>query len=233
MTKDEKWVPLPRFDNLIEVSDMGRVRSMERTVKGRGIGLRTIPTRLVKFRGHPWGYYWCEFMLNGVKYWDFVHRLVLEGFKGPCPEGYYVLHFDNNPKNNIPSNLRYGTPSENSQDKWMHGTQSHGDGIWWRKVNSPDVMAIRDARQGGVKIKTLCEQYGLSEAQVSRIGTGSRWTTCDGPVGSKNKKTKFLSDDEKAVVLIDRRSGLSITKLAEKYEVSRNQIHCFIRRHGL
>lgn len=172
-------------------------------------------------------------MLRGEKFWDFVHRLVIEGFVGPCPPGHYVLHFDNNPKNNAPKNLRYGTPSENSQDKWMHGTQPHGDGIWWRKVNSPDVMAIRDARKSGVKIKVLCGQHGISEAQVSRIATGSRWATCDGPKGSKSRKTKFLSDEEKVLVLEDRRAGLSITQLSEKYEVSRNQIHCYVRKFGL
>lgn len=206
---------------------------MGRMANCRGGGKMKIPTRFVKFRTHPWGYYWCEFMLEGVKHHDFVHRLVLEGFVGPCPDGYYVLHFDNNPKNNIPSNLRYGTPSENSQDKWMHGTQPHGDGIWWRKVNSPDVMAIRDARKCGVKIKDLCVQYGLSQAQVSRIATGSRWATCDGPTGSKSRKTKFLSEVEKANVLDDRRAGMSITQLSEKYEVSRNQVHCYVRKFGL
>ncbi len=46
-----------------------------------------------------------------------VHRLVLEAFVGPCPEGMVCCHYpDNNRTNNALKNLRWDTPSENSKD---------------------------------------------------------------------------------------------------------------------
>ncbi len=51
----------------------------------------------------------------------FVHWMVLEAFVGPRPEGMYGCHRDDNPHNNQLSNLRWGTPSSNSQDRITNG----------------------------------------------------------------------------------------------------------------
>lgn len=51
-----------------------------------------------------------------------VHRLVLEAFVGPCPEGMTVgRHLDDDPNNNHISNLAWGTVSDNSKDKVRNG----------------------------------------------------------------------------------------------------------------
>ena len=43
-----------------------------------------------------------------------VAQLVCEAFHGPAPEGKpYVLHRDENPRNNRPDNLYWGTQKEN------------------------------------------------------------------------------------------------------------------------
>lgn len=52
----------------------------------------------------------------------YVHRLVLEAFVGPCPEGMECRHLDGNPANNRPGNLAWGTPRENQADSARHGT---------------------------------------------------------------------------------------------------------------
>jgi len=51
-----------------------------------------------------------------------VHRLVLEAFVGPCPEGMVAAHHpDPNPLNCSLSNLRWATRKENEQDKFRQG----------------------------------------------------------------------------------------------------------------
>lgn len=42
-----------------------------------------------------------------------VHRLVCEAFHGPPPDGADTLHLDENPANNRPENLKWGTRKEN------------------------------------------------------------------------------------------------------------------------
>lgn len=52
----------------------------------------------------------------------YFHRLVLEAFIGPCPEGMECRHLDGDAGNNRLENLAWGTPIENGEDKVRHGT---------------------------------------------------------------------------------------------------------------
>lgn len=52
----------------------------------------------------------------------FAHRLVLETFVGPCPDGMETLHRNGIRSDNRLVNLRYGTRSENMFDAREHGT---------------------------------------------------------------------------------------------------------------
>lgn len=45
-----------------------------------------------------------------------VHQLVAEAFHGPRPAGLDTRHLDNDPTNNTPANLAYGTRSQNVLD---------------------------------------------------------------------------------------------------------------------
>src|SRR3569833_4612406 len=104
----EVWKPLARFGNVIEVSDQGRVRRVDSMVNCKNGHKRLARGRILKSRRHPWGYHWFEFSVAGVRHCDFGHRLVMEAFVGPCPEGYYVLHGDNTPSNNRLAILCFG-----------------------------------------------------------------------------------------------------------------------------
>ena len=59
---------------------------------------------------------------DGKQYTRRVHRLMLETFVGPCPEGMECCHNDGNPKNNLLSNLRWDTHKNNMQDAVKQGT---------------------------------------------------------------------------------------------------------------
>jgi hypothetical protein len=54
-----------------------------------------------------------------------VHRLVLEAFIGPLPDGMEVRHLDDDPNNNHLTNLVYGTRSENMHDRVSNGTHHY------------------------------------------------------------------------------------------------------------
>ena len=58
---------------------------------------------------------------KGRKKEERVHRLVLEAFVGPLPDGMVTRHLDGNPLNNHISNLQYGSQSENGLDTVRHG----------------------------------------------------------------------------------------------------------------
>lgn len=55
-----------------------------------------------------------------------IHSLVLETYIGSCPIGMQCRHLDGNPQNNNLDNLCWGTPKENQQDRFVHGTSNLG-----------------------------------------------------------------------------------------------------------
>lgn len=50
-----------------------------------------------------------------------IHTLVLTTFVGPCPPGVQCRHEDGNSLNNMLTNLSWGTPKKNCEDRSKHG----------------------------------------------------------------------------------------------------------------
>lgn len=55
-----------------------------------------------------------------------VHVLICEAFHGERPPGAVTRHLDGDRKNNLPSNLRWGTWRENHKDTRDHGRLGSG-----------------------------------------------------------------------------------------------------------
>tara|TARA_B100000408_G_scaffold100189_1_gene77469 strand:- start:592 stop:819 length:228 start_codon:yes stop_codon:yes gene_type:complete len=61
--------------------------------------------------------------MNNKQYARKIHRLVCAAFNGPAPAGAtLVRHLDGVVTNNVPSNLAWGTTSDNLLDAVRHGT---------------------------------------------------------------------------------------------------------------
>jgi hypothetical protein len=107
-----------------------------------------------------------------------VHRLVLEIFVGPCPEGMECCHFpDRNPANNNLDNLRWDTDSANKQDAIKHGTfpRFFGSESPVAKLDEEDVlMAVRLYREGW-RIADLARKFGVKSSTISLILKGKNW----------------------------------------------------------
>jgi len=69
------------------------------------------------------GYLKVTLTVGGVPNYCRMHRVVCEAFNGPAPEGkLLVLHGDKGVGDNTPSNLRWGNPRDNMQDRFRDGT---------------------------------------------------------------------------------------------------------------
>src|SRR5690348_3217345 len=117
--ENEIWKPVKGWEDLYEVSTLGRFRSKKRIyVGGTRWGktcLKTRPPRIMKpstlvHSRHKM----IGFSKNGKTVHFCVQRIVLETFIGPCPPGKEACHFpDRNPANNRLNNLMWGTRLEN------------------------------------------------------------------------------------------------------------------------
>lgn len=121
-TTTEQWRDVPGWEGIYEVSDHGRVRSLDRQKEYRDGRIYSYPGRILKLRVNQKGYLRAG-LYDGSKAKDwYIHRLVMRAFVGPCPEGMQVCHDDGDKTNNRLDNLRYGSQSDNEYDKQKHGT---------------------------------------------------------------------------------------------------------------
>jgi hypothetical protein len=118
---DERWLPIPHYEGLYEVSDQGRVRSLDRMVS-RGKHFMRVRGVILQPRVTPRGHIEVVLHADGVAKDHLVHVLVLTVFRGPRPPGKQTRHLNGNPAYNWVTNLKWGTASENAYDRVIHGT---------------------------------------------------------------------------------------------------------------
>lgn len=126
----ENWRAVPEWNGFYEVSDQGKVRSLDRVVVARtprgDIGTRAYRGRILTLAKGKRGYLHVALSAPGRRQESNVHALVALAFLGPCPAGLQVCHDDGVKSNNRLGNLRYDTPANNAADKVRHGTHTFG-----------------------------------------------------------------------------------------------------------
>lgn len=162
----EIWKDVVGYEGIYQVSTLGRVKSLPRIdCNGRPIRERL---RRISFSN----YAKVALCKDGKSETRRVHRIVLEAFVGPRPEGMECRHLNGDKFDNRLENLTWGTPEQNTEDTVKHGARVVGEAVYNAKVKETDVRAIRASK---APLKALVADYGLSMAQVSRIRNGHRW----------------------------------------------------------
>jgi len=105
-----------------------------------------------------------------------VHRLVLETYVGPCPNGMEACHNNGNRIDNRLENLRWDTRSNNHQDKKKHGTFLEGNKSPLAKLTEQDIRLIFNAYHDGAYFQyELADMFGVGQTEIHRIVTKKRW----------------------------------------------------------
>lgn len=190
---DETWSPVPDYE-FYEVSDQGRVRSLDRTVPSRWGTPKRTRGRVLR-QSSQGRYLVVTLYRDGEPKTALVHRLVLLAFVGPCPDGQEGLHANDIGTDNRLANLRWGTPGENAQDCLKNGNHWRGNATHCpngheRTTENTYVaastgyrycrvcaQAFRDAKKTRPhsRDRTHCPQgHAYDEANTYRSSTGRR-----------------------------------------------------------
>lgn len=112
----EIWRPVLGFENIYEVSNLGKVRSVDR-LNARGFKLKG---KMMKIRLNSFGYCVVTLHKNSHQYSKLVHTLVAMAFPDICGtwfEGCEVGHYDCVRTNNEATNLYVCTHKENCNNE--------------------------------------------------------------------------------------------------------------------
>lgn len=105
----EQWVDIPGYEGFYQVSNLGRIKTVERYNPKR----KRIIKECVRTPVAVHGYLYCELWKNGQHKRYAVHRIVATAFI-PNPGGKpQVNHLDGDKTNNSVGNLEWCTASEN------------------------------------------------------------------------------------------------------------------------
>jgi HNH endonuclease/NUMOD4 motif len=178
----ERWIKIKGINDY-EFSSLGRVKSLSRKVVING-NIHQLKEKILKpWVGNKLGHLQIAIRVRGRVKGFWLHRLILEAFKGPCPEGMECRHKDGNPINNKISNLRWGTHKRNVRDQIKHGTlrpppSRIGEANNKTKISKKDALRIKrifSVPQPRGTIAKVAREFGVSRDIVSSIAKGKYW----------------------------------------------------------
>lgn len=118
-----------------------------------------------------------------------IHQLVLETFVGPRPSLFHVTrHMNGNMKDNRPSNLRWGTHAQNTEDAIRLGEILKGEDHPRAKLTAAQVVDLRTRISlGEVTQRQAATELGVGPTLVNAIVLGRIWKSAGGPLKESRK----------------------------------------------
>lgn len=131
---EEVFKPIKGYEGIYEISNLGRVKSLERTiVKDDGIN-QTFKERILIQTVNSKGYASVGLCKNKRRKTHTIHKLVAMAFLNHKPNGFKIVidHRNNNPLDNRVENLQLISNRENASKDRKGGTSKY-TGVSWIK----------------------------------------------------------------------------------------------------
>lgn len=166
---NEEWRDIKDYEGKYQVSNYGRVRSLDREIVYKDGRKRFFKGIILKPLINKTGYYQISLLINKHENKCFIHRLVAFAFPEICGEwfeGAEINHKDENPLNNIATNLEWCTSKYNinygGHNKRMQLSLSKEiiqyslDGCFLKKWESSE-QAAKELNLSGSNIRKCCK----------------------------------------------------------------------------
>ena len=110
---DEQWKDIPNYEGFYQISNNGKVRSLDRYVKRKGHGVVFLNGGIRPSNKNKNGYLQIGLSKNGETKRFYIHRLVAQLFLENPLNLNEVNHLDHNKENNCVENLEWTTHKDN------------------------------------------------------------------------------------------------------------------------
>ena len=169
----ETWNPIENYEDLYEISNFGRVRSLDRiVVYGENKG--SYHTRRGQILKGTLSSGYETVSLSGKTH--SIHVLVAKHFVKGYKEGYVVNHIDYNKVNNFYKNLEWVSIKDNilHNKKTLRG--AFGEKQRDSKLTNDDVILIRNLMKDGVKQSVIAKNFKVSPTTITDIKKDRKWS---------------------------------------------------------
>jgi len=168
----EEWLPVSGYEGFYEVSNLGRVRGLDRHIpSGKGEG-STYFVKQVYLRPAKRNGYLFVFLRREAKGRSFaVHRLIAKSFVENTDAKPCVNHIDGIKSNNVSLNLEWCSHSENNIHALRMGLiiRYKGGMNKLAKVSDENRRKVRKLRDEGYSSRLLAKMYNVCPQTINVI----------------------------------------------------------------
>lgn len=174
MKIQQVWKDIKGYQNLYQVSNLGRIKSLkfnhsnnEKIIKGIKIPIKQ-KKRI---------YYCCKVRLYKNNKWNdyLISRLVWKTFNGEIQNNYQIDHIDNNPENNSLDNLQLLTCSENNKKKYIDNPNLSKSFVYnLEKINPKKKVKCLETKQIFQSLMQASRKMNIRVQSISKVINGYR-----------------------------------------------------------
>lgn len=197
--ENELWCAIPGYDGAYEVSNYGRVRSLDRTINLGERYERRYASQILKLSICRGGYVQVGLKKGRNRKMELVHRLVAQAFIPNPKQKPQVNHIDGDKMNNRADNLEWCTDSENKRHAWRQGLmKSNPAVIERRRVKCFKPVQCIETGEIFVSMTDAARRYNIAISCITNCAKGKTknsaghtWRYCR-PV--KRSEIRFVED---------------------------------------
>jgi hypothetical protein len=173
---NEFWSPIEGYESLYEVSNWGRIKSLEKVILYSNGRRYLYEEKILKLNPSN-GYRTISLVKDKVKVTHMVHRLVAFAFKENPLSKPFVNHEDGDRSNNYYLNLTWSTNSENQYHSYnvLGNKAVKGESNGASKLNEKDITIIRALYATGISQSEIGKLFGICQQAITKVISRKTW----------------------------------------------------------